>query len=72
MSDFDLIFKESHLTRLDRKVSRAIVQGKGMRLTAEDLDLLAIIGAFALLTDAKAKALAEAARQRQEMKNSPG
>jgi len=68
----DASLQESTLTRLDRKVSKAIVNGRGIRLSADELDTLAIIGAVQLLSDATAKALTAAAKQRQEKKNSPG
>lgn len=50
---------------LDRKISRAIHQGKGIRLSAEQLDLLVEIGLMDVLSKAKAAALATQARQRR-------
>jgi hypothetical protein len=54
-----------NLVRLDRKVSRALAIGKGIRLTAEELALLASIGMIEQLSDSKAVALREQAQCRQ-------
>ena len=53
------------LVRLDRKLSRAIVTGKGIKLTGEELELLARIGMIEQLSTAKAVALREQAQCRQ-------
>lgn len=53
------------LVRLDRKLSRAIVSGKGIKLTGDELELLARIGMIEQLSSAKAVALREQARCRQ-------
>ncbi len=53
------------LVRLDRKVSRALVGGKGIKLSGDELELLAQLGMIEQLADSKAKALKEQARCRQ-------
>lgn len=53
------------LVRLDRKVSRALADGRGIRLTGDELELLAGLGMIEQLADSKAKALKEQARCRQ-------
>jgi hypothetical protein len=53
------------LVRLDRKVSRALSNGRGIKLSAEELELLASLGMIEQVSDAKAKALKEQARCRQ-------
>jgi len=50
---------------LDRKVSRAIARGKGIGLSADQLDALAEIGLVERLAEAKAAILKEQARCRQ-------
>lgn len=42
------------IAKLDRKLSRAVEQGKGVRLEAADLDLLGSIGFFDLTARAAA------------------
>jgi hypothetical protein len=54
------------LVRLDRKVSKALGDGKGIRLTGPELELLAGIGMIEQLANSKAVALKEQARSRQE------
>lgn len=53
------------LVALDRKVSRALSAGRGIKLSAEELELLAGLGMIEQLADSKAKALKEQARCRQ-------
>lgn len=53
------------LVSLDRKVSRALSNGRGIKLSAEELELLAGLGMIEQLADSKAKALKEQARCRQ-------
>jgi hypothetical protein len=53
------------LVKLDRKLSRASFNRGGVKLTAEDLDLLASLGMMTKLAQAKAKALEEQAKCRQ-------
>lgn len=53
------------LVKLDRKLSRASYNRGGVKLSAEDLDLLASLGMMTKLAQAKAKALEEQARCRQ-------
>lgn len=53
------------LVRLDRKVSRALATGKGIKLHGHELELLAGLGMIEQLADSKAKALKEQARCRQ-------
>ncbi|QZP06850.1 hypothetical protein [Caenibius sp. WL] len=53
------------LVRLDRKVSRALSNGRGIKFTAEELALLASLGMIEQLSEAKAKALKEQARCQQ-------
>jgi hypothetical protein len=50
---------------LDRKLSRAMTRGKGMKLSAAQLDLLVSLGLLEALADAKAQILKEQARCRQ-------
>lgn len=54
-----------YLVKLDRKLSRASFNRGGVKLTAEDLDLLASLGMMSKLAQAKAMALEEQARCRQ-------
>jgi hypothetical protein len=53
------------LVRLDRKVSRALVSGKGLKLSDIELASLAEIGMIEQLATAKAQALKEQGRWRQ-------
>lgn len=53
------------LVKLDRKLSRALFNDGGIKLTAEDLNLLASLGCVAKVAQAKAKALEEQAKCRQ-------
>lgn len=53
------------LVRLDRKLSRALVIGKGIRLAAGELELLASLGMIEQVAESKARALKEQARCRQ-------
>lgn len=53
------------LVKLDRKVSRALSIGKGLKLSSDELELLAGLGMIEQLADSKAKALKEQARCRQ-------
>lgn len=53
------------LVRLDRKVSRALATGKGIKLAGDELELLAQLGMIEQLAESKAKALKEQARCRQ-------
>ncbi|WP_158272925.1 MULTISPECIES: hypothetical protein [unclassified Novosphingobium] len=50
------------LVRLDRKISKALSTGKGVKLGGDELALLAGIGMIEQLADSKAKALKEQAR----------
>jgi 2-polyprenyl-6-methoxyphenol hydroxylase-like FAD-dependent oxidoreductase len=51
---------------LDRKVSRALEKGRGIGLSAEQLDVLTEIGLVERLAEAKASVLREQARCRQK------
>ncbi|WP_408586460.1 hypothetical protein [Novosphingobium sp.] len=53
------------LVKLDRKVSRALCTGKGIKLTGDELSILAELGMIEQLSDSKAKALKEQGRCRQ-------
>lgn len=53
------------LVKLDRKVSRVLQNGAGVKLSSADLELLAAIGVISFLAEAKARALEEAARCRR-------
>ncbi|BAI95846.1 hypothetical protein Sj15T_01840 [Sphingobium sp. TA15] len=53
------------IIQLDRRVSRAISVGKGLRLTDEELDLLVAVGAIEVLKLAAGEALKIQAIQRQ-------
>ncbi|MGF7152656.1 hypothetical protein [Novosphingobium gossypii] len=53
------------LVHLDRKLSRAMFSRRGIKLTADDLDLLASLGMPAKVAQAKAKALEDEAKCRQ-------
>ena len=53
------------LVRLDRKLSRALFTGKGIKLAAEDLELLTSLGMMEQVAESKALALKEEARCRQ-------
>lgn len=53
-----------HIVELDRRVSRASMNGRGVDLTATDLDLLVSLGLIAMLHTAKTEYLGEQARCR--------
>jgi hypothetical protein len=53
------------LVRLDRRVSRALADGRGIRLAGHELELLARVGMIEQLASAKATALKEQAACRQ-------
>ena len=53
------------LVKLDRKVSRALCTGKGIKLTGDELSILAELGMIEQLSESKAKALKEQGRCRQ-------
>lgn len=53
------------LVRLDRKISKAVFTGKGVKLTGAELAILAQIRMVERIADAKAKALKEQIRLRQ-------
>jgi hypothetical protein len=53
------------LVNLDRKVSRALQNEVGVKLSSADLELLAAIGVISILSEAKARALEEVARCRR-------
>ncbi|WP_156029194.1 hypothetical protein [Sphingobium sp. DC-2] len=53
---------------LDRKVSRALQQGRGITLSPSQLDVLASIGMIGRLAEEKARILSEQARERQEQR----
>jgi len=53
---------------LDRKISRAIEQGRGIRLSDEELDALVSTGAIEQLKAAAIKALAELSARRQQQR----
>lgn len=54
----------AELTDLDRRLSRALEQGRGIRLSEVDLDLLAASGAYDTLHAAAGEALKEQAKCR--------
>lgn len=58
------------IVALDRKVSRAMTSGRGIGLTADQLDVLASIGLIELLAAAKAAVLKEQAQCRRLMAES--
>ncbi|TCM21533.1 hypothetical protein EDF56_101197 [Novosphingobium sp. PhB165] len=53
------------LVKLDRKLSRASFNQRGINLTAEELSLLAELGTLADVSAAKSKSLEERAKCRQ-------
>ena len=53
------------LVKIDGKVSRALQSGKGIKFSPADLEMLASIGVFGLLAEAKARKLEGQARHRQ-------
>lgn len=55
---------------LDRRISRALEKGKGVSLSADQLDVLVEIGLVDRLSEAKAAVLKEHARSRQSLKSS--
>lgn len=54
----------SAIAQLDRKISRAVQRGRGIRLEAHDLDLLATVGALAVLSEAATRELRILAEER--------
>ena len=52
------------LSDLSRRLSRATEVGKGIQLDAAEMDLMAMHGALAAITEAATKALVEVATQR--------
>lgn len=60
------------IVRLDQKLSRAVDVGKGVRLEPPDLDLLASLGVFEVLHEAKAEYLKEQGRCRHARRQSIG
>jgi len=68
MNDFQEIMNHpaEALVKLDRKLSRALNDSRGMKFTAEDLDLLASIGVIEIVAKAKAAAIEDQARLRQQ------
>jgi len=53
------------IIELDRKISRAIDRGNGVKLSIADLDLLVSIGSIDALKAGASKALTERAEQRR-------
>ena len=53
------------LVSLDRKVSRAIERGRGLKISTEELDLLAELGLMDQVGKAKADALKQLAIKRR-------
>ncbi|WP_242148875.1 hypothetical protein [Sphingomonas sp. BAUL-RG-20F-R05-02] len=60
------------IVKLDQKLSRAVDIGKGVRLEPPDLDLLASLGVFEVLQQAKAEYLKEQGRCRHARRQSIG
>jgi hypothetical protein len=60
------------IVKLDQKLSRAVDVGKGVRLEPPDLDLLASLGVFEVLQQAKAEYLKEQGRCRHARRQSIG
>ena len=58
------------LTDLDRRLSRRIETGRGIQLSADDLDLLVTSGAYAVFRDAVAKHQRELCLHRSERSRS--
>ncbi len=54
----------SAVSELDRRLSRALETGRGIRLSDADLDLLAATGAYAAIHDAAERDLKERAECR--------
>ncbi|WP_138956773.1 hypothetical protein [Sphingomonas sp. KC8] len=59
------------IINLDRKISNAIQHRRGIRLTPEDLDLLTLSGAIALLGDARNQVQKENAEWRSKAVSTP-
>jgi hypothetical protein len=53
------------ISDLDRRISRALETGKGMQLSAADLDLLTISGAYEAVAMAAAAELKDVAMRRR-------
>jgi hypothetical protein len=57
------------LIELDRRISKAIARGKGIRFSDEELDLLVSVGAIEKLKSAASEALKVQAAQRQRARD---
>ena len=68
MTETEVDRQAERLTRLDRRLSRAIFNGRGIKLSGQELEILAAIGVCQSLSDAKVKALTDAVERRQKAK----
>jgi hypothetical protein len=57
------------LIELDRRISKAIVRGKGIRFSDKELDLLVSVGAIEKLKSAASEALKVQAAERQRARD---
>ncbi len=60
----------ANLSELHRRMSKKIEMRRGLQLSAEDLDLLVISGAFEALTTAASAELRQRALSRQDARSS--
>lgn len=72
MTETDLDQRCHSLTRLDRRISRAVSTDRGIKLSQDELSILAELGLCQLLSDAKAAALLRAIEERRKAKSFTG
>lgn len=59
----------SRIIELNRRISRALETGRGLRLEADDMDAIAMLDGFAAIEQAASEALKEQARCRAQRKS---